>query len=163
MQWFQSLLLCRHHATYFMELRRQLEGAGPAGCVLTATAVMEHSTPAALVNHMMTWHHKACGSGGGAARGGRDKKKILLGGQSEGSPRRHVADGNGNGRDPARATLILLLMLFVILLVMCVTLAVALYLQMQRDASEARGREMLLEMGGGCGEDGSMPTCAHRG
>ena len=37
--------------------------AGPDGCVLTATAVMEHSTPAVLTSHMMTWQKSSAQHG----------------------------------------------------------------------------------------------------
>jgi aryl carrier-like protein len=91
-----------------MELRRQLEGAGPAGCILTATAVMEHSTPAALTNHMMTWH-VASAPGDGSAQGHESfsQSDCRLGRNAFLSARQGPGD-NGSGRDPARATHVLL-------------------------------------------------------
>lgn len=134
---------------------------------------MEHSTPAALVDHMMTWRHEA--SGGAAARGRgkkKDKKKEKMLGESESarqlgassssSAPRNVADG----RDSTRATLILLGFSALVLFVMCVTLAVALYLQRRSvgAAREERAREMMLEMGGGRegGEGADASACPIR-
>lgn len=132
-----------------MELRRQLESAGPSGCVLTATAVMEHSTPAALVDHMMTWHEASATTDEVKRNAPKKRKQMkIYGGESSesdggvspsssSSPSARAGStsslrGADNGRDPKRATFILLGFTALVLLVMCVTLAVALYLQQQK-------------------------------
>ena len=109
-----------------MELRRQLESAGPSGCVLTATAVMDHPTPARLVDHMMTWHD-ASDRGDVTAREGRGRR------ESSSASRTSVnTDGVvGRGRHSTRATLVLLGFSVLILLFTCIMLAVALQIQRQ--------------------------------
>jgi aryl carrier-like protein len=152
-----------------MELRRQLEGAGPAGCVLTATAVMEHSTPSALVKHMMMWHKPSAGGDTARRRGGESA------GQSEETGRRQqlsssarrgdigvgVGVGVGSG-DQARMTLVLFgsCVVMLLLLMMCFVLAVALYLA-RREVGVAQMAAVLEASRREGNDDGSTPTCVH--
>ena len=150
-----------------MELRRQLEGAGPLGCVLTAHAVMEHSTPAALTKHMMMWHKPSAGGDTARRRGGESA------GQSEETGRRQqlsssacrgdigVGVGVGSG-DQARMTLVLFgsCVVMLLLLMICFVLAVALYLA-RREVGVAQMAAVLEASRREGNDDGSTPTCVH--
>ena len=119
-----NLLEAGFDSLQIVELRRRLEEAGPPGFALSPNAVVEHPTPAALVERMRGFARARTSRHGRGMRtvGNRSDAAVVPG-------RPGATASTSQDRDFPRATAFGAGVLILILSVMCAVLAAALLMQ----------------------------------